>query len=578
MFFIEVALMIFSRRLRFFWACVITYLLVLGLFHYSLVLGVRQDGYDISYWTWTTCSNLKYARNWHEEGALTLGFGMFEYPPSVEFQELSHRMHYNSYPPGYVFPTYITGKILGRPPDEFLMAYLMRLNFLLTGVLISITGLLIARRVFPSPLAHIPLAVLAAAMHLLNPATYRMFDKYYSPDMAVLPFFGLVILLELMHDQCTGKRKLIDGLLAVTLFMGAFTEWIFVFLAFTLFTKRMMKGEVPLNFRGFARNSARLWTPITVAVIIWLAITVYHGNPERLAQRYRFSGFQPGEGKNLGGRLFDLALIVHEGYAGGGTPKTNEIMVVFTLILAAGYAAARLVFKKPGIRGLRELFLMEYVILAPSIMHSIIFIEHALRHEFTIAKYTFAFSLIPFLLAPAMVVKTASPFFPGLSRFRLRGVGIMIAAIVLFMGVSHIHDQIPKFEYKGGNYAHKVWQAKFIGENTGYSDYCVSKEYIAIFDPPQALWHTQKPVYRLSNDTALEDVCHDVKFIREEYTVNIISVISAGADGFNVTGKLGEDEYRLISSKTHDLNIYKISKPVFRAFCRRNTNITEYRK
>lgn len=59
---------------------------------------------------------LKYARQWHEEGAFALRFGLFENPRSIEFPTLQSREPSYSFPPGSILPVHLAAELAGVEP------------------------------------------------------------------------------------------------------------------------------------------------------------------------------------------------------------------------------------------------------------------------------------------------------------------------------------------------------------------------------------------------------------------------------------------------------------------------------
>lgn len=551
----------------------LTLLLSIG-FALSLQLGEEPvHGWKPGYWSWFTSSLVTYSSNWYHEGPTALGFGMFEYPDSIEFNKLKDRRHYNSYPPGYAVPVYLVSKLLGTPPNHDIVIGVSKINLFFTGLFLSLTAYILYRRHIENRILTSLYSAIPGLTAYFTPSIRNIFSTHVSPDIAVILPFTIVVFLEILRDNTRINPKLTDALLAAALFFGTLTEWLILFTAAGITVKRFFTWQTRPWKKTFLKDLEKIWAPIIIALILWLSISAYHGNMKRITRRYEDSGLTTERAlsfsENAGlavKKLFNL-------YGGWPILKVVKYAGILYALLLAGYGYSVRYKGKKRSQDFEKLFHYTYLLSIPILIHTTLFIRHALKptHPFPFAKLILPFNLIILVFLPLSLLITA-----GRIRFKTEDKDSekIINALTLFLLASMVVCCTLLFWTLKDEYTVRdevmstnIDEANFIRENTGYNDFLVSNQYWISEFPPQAISHSRKPVHRLPENSSFRQACIKTHGINGDYTLNIVARNSMGPGGLDVKGNFRENEYNILSSTQLDLNIYRIEGDKFRKYC-----------
>jgi len=210
-----------------------------------------------------TAAALKFAGNWHAEGAFRLRFAMIEKPSSVEFGSLSEREPYDSYPPGAIVPLHLLGLVAGEPTADMVMGYNLANHFLVT-LFVSLTVLLLLTQSGPAPPHSLVLAAGSSAVLLTLPGPLYWHQHDWFADTAVMLPFARVLFLEVLRDESLRTRtlRIANVLQAVFLAAALLTDWLAVFVMLTLYAIRFARRRLPR-----LRDHALFWTPALIAAL-----------------------------------------------------------------------------------------------------------------------------------------------------------------------------------------------------------------------------------------------------------------------------------------------------------------------
>ncbi len=118
-------------------------------------------------------------------------------------------------------------------------------------------------------------SIIPVFMELLLPAPLYWFQNAFFSDQAVILPFVLYIFLEVVRTDVSSKNhfRLLNMIQNIVLFIGFLTDWFFVFIALTVYIKRIIDGEIVLSKKiyPFIKGSLYYWfVPIlTISLLLF---------------------------------------------------------------------------------------------------------------------------------------------------------------------------------------------------------------------------------------------------------------------------------------------------------------------
>lgn len=185
-----------------------------------------------------TATALRVLTVWHQEG-----IGTVDYNPATNFAgeankfinnhasgsgkmvDVAGNYYYISHPPLAYYLPYTVFSIFNIVPDVLPLQYFNLFINLLCGFGIY----LLTRRLLPG---HAWIGLLAALVYWFAPAVLWFQSNVYMSDMMVQPFFIAALLLALYLVDNPRSSRIIG--LAIVCFLGTYTTWFGMFIAFSL--------------------------------------------------------------------------------------------------------------------------------------------------------------------------------------------------------------------------------------------------------------------------------------------------------------------------------------------------------
>ena len=242
-----------------------------------------------------TAATLIYANNWLKEGPLALYFGQYMYPKSVEMPTLADRKYHPSYPPMITFGLYALFKTLevtGIVPDIYRQRGLqilivIWLNYIFHFILALSMCLLmfvVTRKLGFDDLNSALMAITPTVVLFHNAGTLYWYNHLFIAPIIIVPVFATYILLELsLYANLTPfVRKLIQIGQPILMFIGVFLSWLFPFVIFTVYIKRLIKKEIAPPWPTpliWTKHSILFFLPALLALLSWVyTIVLYQQN------------------------------------------------------------------------------------------------------------------------------------------------------------------------------------------------------------------------------------------------------------------------------------------------------------
>ena len=176
---------------------------------------------------------------------------------SVEFRDFDQRFFYPAYPSGAILPVYLLFSALsgGGLVDNFagdrskqlltIIAY-NYISHLLLVLLLCFSVFLILRHINFDHVNAAVLACIPALIQFHNAHSMYWHHMLYTFDSAVLLPYVAFVFLELLRMTKTSRavRVTVQVMQPLLLFYGAFTDWLFLFVALTVFVLRLLHREI----------------------------------------------------------------------------------------------------------------------------------------------------------------------------------------------------------------------------------------------------------------------------------------------------------------------------------------------
>ena len=464
------------------------FILVFILFMYSVQLRLPLNNKNIEYTNnWSTLSTTKFAKNWYREGAWKLRFTMFEEPRSVEFPREQDRKVYMSYPPGAVIPVHLYALLKGA---ELNPLDVQRINLLLQGFISIILGLYVYWLLewLALPLRWLAAAV-SSSIYILSPLGLTWHFLGYFSDQAVLFYYALVLLLEVLRDR--KNYPVTEVLQSVIIFGGVFTDWLMIFVCGILFVKRLALRSHKKPWEDFVQ----IFLPAVLALgLFGLQLTYRHqwGTLfERFVERTGISTQQSTH----------RPMKEYLNYFVGQFECLSILLGL--LVVGIGVLILRvnknISFKKEAeLQGLHTL-----LIILPGLMHFLVFRQHSLAHEFSTLKFAIPLSLIPLVQAPVFLFKILNLENKRiLSGSALMGVSLLITLIYLYRAPHHflwVFHQNSRFQ-------ENVELPKWVAKNSQYNDVFISTFFNCPAEPTFCITHSMKRIWRVNRFQDIYDL------------------------------------------------------------------------
>jgi len=468
------------------------------------------------YQSWQPCLAVTFVANWIDETPSELYFGLFLNPPSIEFADLQSRESYASYPPGAFIPIYLQSFVTGERTTLTLVMRYNLLNHLLIAITLSLIALGILTRFGYGTLLIIVMAAVPGILHLFLPGPRFWYQNVFFTDQAVIFPLTLLVLLELLWDQ-GNRRRWLSWCIWLVIFYGVFTDWLFVFVALVLFVKRWVSEQRVESILKRAWKSAAVLLPVVVAVAAFVVQLLLIGSLGKMVSRFLMRAALSKEGADLIANIDIRSLYWYfrNGYR-------NDGLIIF--VLGAAVLISILVYY--ALRQKRRLQLRWEVRLLltpaslfffPCVLYSLVFFNHALAHDFSMAKFAPFIVLVCFVILPLLIVEFLRDFFNGRGVDRVneasendapgidaRVIRVLVALLVFTSAVYYFYNFYPYRDFMLRTYVPPDSlpgrdYAEFIGRTTTYEDVVFSPDFEIPAGPMQLLALSRKRVYRVDS-------------------------------------------------------------------------------
>lgn len=454
---------------------------------------------------WLSGSTLKFVNNWLAETPQKLHFVNFEAPYSIEFNNLSERGPYISYPSGTTFFVYFFAKLTGQKSID--LSFLKHLQ----GICFWLEALLLAFFVFrflpragvKSGKARFFATFFTAAFWMLLPTTTWYLANIYFADQCVILFVMAFLLVEYESFHLTEKplSVVLDALRFLLIFAGMLVDYYFWILAFTAFVFRMI---FVIRERECAAAVIKkiLWYVVPVALSLWVFADQLFSVPnwqDALKNRFLFRVGASESRFSTYDYLFDNLIDNFKfafGLDGNGRMIPMAALAVFACFYFSGlkfsHENLRKTLKKSVLGKNGIIFLTGFI--APVVQIALLK-SHSAVHEFSMVKLGWCFAVFPVALS-AVCCRVFDegekkiekfPFF-----FTIFFLSMLALTAVPFSSSDFYKSRSPQ-------YSIDFRVAEVLRQKTSYEHVCFSFSHEIPNNPPQELGASGKRVYKIKD-------------------------------------------------------------------------------
>lgn len=564
-----------AERTRIGLAVLALLVLTVGSFSYSVhVRAPWRNTLSADHHQWLSGSTVKFARNWYAEGASALGFLMLELPRSVEFPTVESRQPYLSYPPGAVILFYLATGLFGKEPMPAELMTFNLANHFLIALVLALMVFCFLRQIGGAMGGAFGLAIVPVLIELLLPGPLYWHQNVYFADQAVILPFALVVFLEVLRPQLHTQsgRLLLGAAQACILFLGMLTDWLFAFVALTVYVKRLAHGELGKGVLAFVRASATFWLPVAVALGLFAYQLARYNALNGLVRIFLFrAGLEPvGAGY---ARRFSEVFWRQYIPAAYGEWATILLWGGLALVaLATIYASIQRWRTQPIDQCVSRTASLMGVLLVPCFLQVYAFRNHSMIHDFSTVKFALPFATVPFVLAPVLV---AAFFGTDLTRIYVTHLSItrtesprrveprwpvpVVVLLLVLVAIVYTTREHPRFhEFFPQPNPEFAAIGEFLNKETEYRDIVFSPTLEIKSMPPQQLAYAMKMVYRVDSVAAIRqklDTLGDADYV--------VDILVPGDEEIAVPDlrKLAAAAYDIRENEGYRL--YKVSRAEF---------------
>lgn len=482
--------------------------------------------------SWLSASTIKFVNNWLAETPQKFHFVNFESPDSIEFNELSERGPYVSYPSGETLFVYIGAKLCGKNSIDIQFLKCFQLICYWSEVLLFAFFVFrfLERIGVESQIEKSIVTLLTAGLWMWIPINVWYLANIYFADQCIILFVMAFLLVEYESYWCEKKSTsiLLNAVKSILIFSGVLIDyyfWILAFVAFGIMIARCVKSKV--SFSRIILNSLWYVIPVILAVAFFAyqLFSIPKWN-EILKDKFLFrAGIAESEynTKSFIGRKLVSNFI----YAFGLKNLKQAPSLLLPLWLFLQFSTITHFenrfwkkIKKALIGNNGAIILLGF--LSP-VLQVAFLRNHSAIHEFSMMKLGWICAMLPVIISALInkvwvfesnrTIKVSS----FLNVFIISFLSLVILTGIPFSSRDFYKDWIAEY--------HDYRLCYVLRENTSYEHVCFSFSHEIPDNPPQELAVSKKRVYKIN---CIEDI--NTKFPNLKPEAKKILIIEKDSD------------------------------------------------
>ena len=473
-------------------------------------VGTLSDDRD----QWITAHSLLIIDNWFKDGIFNNRFLGITIPNSIEFNSISERFPYISYPGGAQLIIYIIKILFPSFETLKIIHYYGFFNQYLISIIIFF---IVLNFEFKNYNQKFLFATFAATSYIFFPHPYYTHIGNYFSDTAVILFLVIIYYFEVKIQLLILKiksPKYLYFLQTFFLIIAAFIDYVAISIALGIFIMRLIHyfNESKKNIYFFIFNFFQLVVPVIFVYIIYFSHVYNSGYGENLynvfLQRTSLQNINENFFLNFSHNFFNF-FVKWKGWS----------IYVIPMILCYCYC----VYKYSKLKSIH--YYIVIIGFSVGFIHLILLSHHSSNHEFSTLKFFVPISIgffgtMPLSILSLNKIKLVNFFFKDklIFIYFLIFYSFFICAKFIFTGKTNI---FPKPYVKNSEHAYLIKEhAKF-----NYVYLTNNKKFEILNLPPQMLAISKKKVYYFSNYNSL--ISYYNKFLKLNKNARLILVLDS---------------------------------------------------
>lgn len=521
---------------------------------FSFVYPVDYD-YLGGYHSYLSGSTIKFVNNWLSEGAWKLKFAMLENFDSIEFDTLSSREPYVSYPSGETLAVWLSAKLFGLSKiDISFLKHFQMTYFLLETIMFASFIYIFLTRITPdfSCIKKSVISYITAVFWMILPVNVWYLCNIFFADQCIIFFVMSFLLVEyIISWEQIGKRGryILLALRTGIIVFGILIDYYFWILVFVAFVFDFIANLIEKKPKDVVLKSVLLYVlPVFVGLGIFIWQMGYIDNSFDMLLKIFFfrTGSDTGVGtiKELFLRHFSKSFVNGSGIMLGYLAIYSVFLIVSFFI----YIIVNKKFKALFINRSLAIVLVNTLAVA---LQMLILKNHSAVHEFSMMKlaWPLTMTVIYCLILFHKHEKSAQiEFLSG--RIKIKPSTIVFAGSVIFLLM------ITGFPKSASDYCEERLKYDridyslplLLSEKTDFYDVCVSFDRSIDVNPPQELSVSGKRLYRINT---LDDIQKMFPNLPLEANIILVKDKNNSSDNYDIHLNGGniryeDDQYCLV--------------------------------
>ena len=460
--------------------------------------------------SWLSVSTIKFVSNWLSESPFTLHFVNFESPDSIEFNEITERGPYISYPSGCTFLVYCFAKIIGKTTiGVYFLKHLQILFFWLEVLLLSLfVYKFLARNGKASEKERLLCAFCTAAFWAWIPTNVWYLANVYFADQCVIFFVMAFLCVEYESYYCESKKKtlILNCLKSFLILAGVLIDyyfWILTFLAFALQIAFGIKERKSAS--QIIKESLWYAVPVVLALVLY-AYQLFSIPNWKIILKNKFL-FRAGISKSKYNTQTAITGGLRNNFLAAFGLKNFKFLFWLVAIIFVYFD-----LKKKNASFGKNVAIITLGFLAP-VLQVALLKNHSAIHEFSMIKFGWCFAMLPILTALLLAkiaekkeIGTKKQIFEFTPFFHSFAV-----AFILLLLITGVPTSSKNFYNSRLGSLPDYKLAYILREHTSYENVCFSFTEEIPNNPPQFLSISRKRVYKIQSKDEINTLFPNLK-------------------------------------------------------------------
>lgn len=463
--------------------------------------------------SWLSASTIKFVNNWLKESPLELSFVNYESPASIEFNNVTERGPYISYPSGCTLFVYIFAKIFGKTEiDISFLKHFQMICFWLEALLFGLfTYRFLERNNIKSELEKTIVSFATASLWFLLPTNVWYLANIYFSDQCITLFVMafIVVEYEYLFSSKGSAKKLLNSIRILIIFCGILIDYYFWIMAFVAFTLEIIYSIISQNRKHIWWCILWYGLPTILAIVFYMYQLMSITNWVTIIE-HKFLERSGMEQVNLDGNYTSFHWILRrlignfQGAFGIGPHKLVGYLlylIVITHLVTQNHILEPVKKIKNYIKDTvvqRNILILFIGFISP-ILQVALLTNHSAIHEFSMIKFSWCIATVPIILSLIFshVYFSNCSHKCGGEKFSSFFHGFIIIFTFVLI-ITNVPFSSSSFRASRMTEDTDYSLANILQSKTNYEHVCFSFTEEILENPPQELSISHKRVYKIN--------------------------------------------------------------------------------